>query len=271
MIKTQLPSMREEAFFELLGKVIRRLCTVSQSALNPQDQTMYQLSCCYCCFICRLYDSETRTIQGLVGMEDFRAHGGQERLDTLIRAIIAHMDASKGECEAVSNAYVSLIRGLPFPSFPIFMTAFFLMVGDACKASSCDKCPAIGASLQLLVRHAPSGILCIFLTEIFRQLEKATEPVLSLLVDTLADLLLSNRGPLGYTALDISSNLMKLLRKQRPPAPPDTRRSILQPTTTGPPRAVFAISNCLGTPSYLIIIQCSSFDFEEHQFCCTEI
>lgn len=182
-------------------------------------------------------------------MEDFRAHGGQDRLDTLLRAIIAHMEAEKSECETINNAYVSLIRGLPFPSFPIFMTAFFQMVGDSCKSSSCDKCPAIGNSLQLLARHAPSGILCIFLTEIFRQLERATEPVLSLLVDTLADLLLSNRGPLGYTALDISSNLMKLLRKQRPPAPPDTRRSILQPTLTSPPRAVFAISNCLGTIS----------------------
>ena len=190
-------------------------------------------------------------------MEDFRSHGGQERLDILLRAITAHMaaqprhmDGAEGEA-GISAAYVALIRGLPFPSFPVFMTAFFQMVGDGAPvASTCDRCPAIGASLQLLVRHAPSGLLCIFLTEIFRQLERATEPVLSLLVDTLSELLLSNRGPLGYTALDISSNLMKLLRKQRPPAPPDTRRSFLQSgaaSNASPPRAVFAISNCLGT------------------------
>lgn len=41
MIKSLLPSMREEAFFDLLSKVTRRLCTVSQTAASDPDRAMY--------------------------------------------------------------------------------------------------------------------------------------------------------------------------------------------------------------------------------------
>lgn len=217
----------------------------------------------------RLRDAELRTVVAAVGMEDFRAHGGKDRLAIILRSIMSHFNDEgvrrtisadlKGNAEVempldeqpdgkatkLSAAFQQLIKGLSSSSLPIFMEAFFTI----CAEQKCDGMQSTWLAFQLLIRHIPSGFLCIVLTELFRQLEHAQEPALSMLLDVLTELLLSNRGPLGYTAVDIASNLIRLLRKQKPQAPTDARKSFLNASTEQPPppRSVFSICNCLGT------------------------
>lgn len=202
-------------------------------------------------------------------MEDFRAHGGKDRLATVLRSIMSHFgdesvrrtisadlkgsaDAERpagfeadGKAARLSGAFQQLIKGLSSSSLPIFMEVFF----SICTEQTSDDMQSTWLAFQLLIRHIPSGFLCIVLTELFRQLEHAHEPALSMLVDVLTDLLLSNRGPLGYTAVDIATNLIRLLRKQKPRAPAGPRMPLLNPSTEQPTpsRSVYSICNCLGT------------------------
>lgn len=251
-------SIREETFFDLLSKVTFHFTRLTVAGdVRPE-----------------LFEAEVAAILAVIGMEDFKAHGGRDRLTAIIRCIMRHFadepvrlvlaglrspesgrtsvtamgvvqeGESAGEALSRANklisAFQTLVKNLSSSSLPIFMDVFF-----GIAATEDGAVEPVGYAFTLLVRNIPAQFLCIFLSEIFRQLERAnTEAALYLLVDTLTELLLSNRGPLGYSAVEIANNLLRLLRKQRPSAPTDTRVSILH--QGGPPsKAVFTICNCL--------------------------
>lgn len=98
-----------------------------------------------------------------------------------------------------------------------------------------------------MISAMPSQYLCIFVSEIFRQAMTCPENATPILVNPLADLLLTNRGPLGYSALEFGSSLLKLLRKERPPPPVTVRTSFFAPNqiVSSPPKSVFAICNAI--------------------------
>lgn len=266
MSRGLVSSIRDEPFFVLLTAVMARFMSLSatETALGMRAA---------------LVDLELRTIAALIAMDDFRTHQSKERLSLILQTIMHHfaddgvrqvladvrspgpgstsltIDAlvsdaapSKEPAQAQAGrliiAFQALAKSQSQQNLMLFMEVFF----DICSVARDEALESVNFAFSLLVRNIASQSLCVFLSEIFRQLDRAAEPHLSLLVDTLTELLLSNRGPLGYSALDIASNLLKLLRKQKPPAPDMTRVSFLHQPNKPPPKAVFTICNCLGTP-----------------------
>jgi hypothetical protein len=143
--------------------------------------------------------------------------------------------------EKMTTSFQMLVKGMNTVCLEYFMTAMFGIFKP--KTEICME--ATRYMFLILIKNIPSQFLCIFLTEIFRQLDKTDEHHLVILIDTVTDLILSNRGPLGYTAIDLAHNFIKLLRKQRPPPPTNLRASFFA-LTIPPPKSVFAICNALG-------------------------
>jgi hypothetical protein len=74
----------------------------------------------------------------------------------------------------------------------------------------------LSLSLFNVLTHAVSAqYICIVVSETFKRLETADDTVTGIMANVMAELFRSNRSPLGYSALELTGNLLKLLRKQR--------------------------------------------------------
>lgn len=203
----------------------------------------------------RISELEIRTLQTVISMEDFKTFQGDLRMSLLVGTFLRYFSTGSYELlfdgyqmrqgtpilEKMTTSFQMLVKGMNTVCLEYFMTAMFGIFKP--KTEICME--ATRYMFLILIKNIPSQFLCIFLTEIFRQLEKTDEHNLVILIDTVTDLILSNRGPLGYTAIDLACNFIKLLRKQRPPPPTNIRASFFT-LTNPPPKSVFAICNALG-------------------------
>lgn len=77
-----------------------------------------------------------------------------------------------------------------------------------------------GSFFDLLMYCIPSQHLCLIMSLFFKKLERINKSnksgdAIVALIDTISILLKSNRSPLGYSAIEMAGNFLKILRKHR--------------------------------------------------------
>ncbi len=260
LVKGLLASIRDENFFEILKNVESRLSSIAW--IIPKIDIEPSL----------LKHSEIKCVNAMMAMEDFRTLGGVERLAIVMHSYTRNLfqltdhtyHDDFDDSSSLRQGFQSFVKSLTSATLPQFMKIFF----DLVNSYGLKYAEAFCIELTSLIKNIPSAYLCIFVSELFRQMERVHDQSLSLLVDALSELLLSNRGPLGYSALEISGNLLKIMRRQKPAAPFSCRSSFLKPSEglSPPPKSIFTICNCLGiyqnitALAHLLIF---SFDFEK--------
>lgn len=137
-------------------------------------------------------------------------------------------------CSLVTESLIPLIQKSNSVSFPIILECVLEFPVSA------PLQVAAKLLLKALVYFIPAQFISMFLSETFRKLEYANSDEVRVLMDSIAILLLSNRGPLGYTAVELASNFLKMLRKQRPIE--DLTKTPSEFAT--PAGTVFSIYNC---------------------------
>lgn len=69
--------------------------------------------------------------------------------------------------------------------------------------------------LSLLIHNVPAQHLCLLISEFFQKIEASNDRVACLLTEAIADLLKSNRSPLGHSAIEILDRFLKIIRKKQ--------------------------------------------------------
>lgn len=157
--------------------------------------------------------------------------------------------------QVVGLSFVHLVEGSNSTTVPLLLDCLF-------KQFDADKWihqRLSGGLLNILVHSVPAQFLCVVLSEFFRKLEETEDNVTTVLANTIAELLRSNRSPLGYSGLELARNLLKLLRKQRPDATEATRASIIQ-AKVRPPRTIYAICT-----AFVALLRNANFALQKYE------
>lgn len=196
-------------------------------------------------------------------VKEFRAHEGTQLTSLEMNLIEGSNSITKqtkpyGALHIAGSAFLSLIEGCNSSSISLIM-GFLFREFDADGWAHNRLCHVM---LNTVIHRLPAQYLCVFLSEIFRKLETSDGISTAILADSIGELLKSNRSPLGYTALEFTGNLLKLLRKQRSnllDAPRDTRSSFAK-YTVPPPRTVFAICN-----AFVSLLRNANFALQKYE------
>lgn len=155
-------------------------------------------------------------IHSILQMDDFKTAFGRER----INAIIACLMSEWGEnADSFKDCFIGLVQGANAVSIQYINPAILCWRGRGWPES-------IAQAALHLIRHLPSQLLSVFLSDLFKEIAAATtkdqrkdvevqEQEICVLVEALGELLQSNRGPLGYSAVGIARNLQRILRRER--------------------------------------------------------
>lgn len=157
--------------------------------------------------------------------------------------------------QVVGLSFVHLVEGSNSTTVPLLLDCLF-------KQFDVDKWihqRLSGGLLNIFVHSVPAQFLCVVLTEFFRKLEETEDNVTIVLANTIAELLRSNRSPLGYSGLELAKNLLKLLRKQRPDATEATRASIIQ-AKVRTPRTIYAICT-----AFVALLRNANFALQKYE------
>lgn len=225
-------------------------------------------------------------IQAAISMEDFRAPGGDERMAIVISAIVKEFRTHEGTqllemetylFETPNSTCLNLKRPESFDALHVTGSAFLSFI-EGCNSSSISLIMGLlirefdadgwthnrlcHLMLNTVAHRLPAQYLCVFLSEVFRKLESSDGIATAILADSIGELLKSNRSPLGYTALEFTGNLLKLLRKQKSnllDAPNDTRASFIA-YKIPPPRTVFSICN-----AFVSLLRNANFALQKYE------
>lgn len=241
--RSVLPSIRDGEFFELLTETYNRIFEMKVVGNLPISPALV-----------------ANDLLAVVTMEDFRAPRGEARVSIIINKIFwqlysvdaAHIspqiilqrDRSKRPLSTfeyqVGVSFIKLTENSNSTSIPIIIASIFREF-DSDGWSHQKLCTNL---LNLLALSIPAQFICVLLSEFFKRLERAEDNVVVILMDTISELLLSNRSPMGYSAIELATNFIKILRKQRPHASEEPRTSFIA-TKIPLPRTIFSIGNVL--------------------------
>lgn len=194
--KTVLPFVTDDAFFKVYGGFIERILRLDD-ATNPL---------------------KISTIQSVLLMDDFKTAFGGERINAIIACLMMEIGKNGSFADSFKDCFVGLVQGANAVSIQYINTAILCWRGRGWPGS-------IPQAILHLIHHLPSQLLSVFLSDLFKEIAAATkdqrndvevqEQEICVLVEALGELLQSNRGPLGYSAVGIARNLQRILRRER--------------------------------------------------------
>lgn len=159
----------------------------------------------------------------------------------------------------MGSALVTLIEGSSSTTVPMIMDSVF---GEFSKDGWTH--PRMwGAVQSILINGVPAQYLCVVLSELFRRLETEDVNFITVLTDMIAEILRSNRSPLGYSALELTSNLLKLLRRQKGSLFISNNlemRASFAKFEVPPPKTVFSICN-----AFVSLLRNANFGLQKYE------
>lgn len=166
------------------------------------------------------------------------------------------------------HSFITLVGGSNSTTVPIILRAIFKELDSGISVTDYEvneggrwnQHRLATGILSLFIYTVPAQYLCVVLSEFFKKLEETEDDAVTrVLADTIAELLKSNRSPLGYSGLELARNLLKLLRKQRPEATGDPRVSI-SVAKVRPARTIYFICN-----AFVALLRNANFALQKYE------
>jgi hypothetical protein len=145
-------------------------------------------------------------------MEDFKAPLGTDRIRVIFQSILGatlSLDVPDSSAKTsapdddidfggkVENILNTLIENSNSTSISIIISVIFDEVER--KELNSEKL------LNILIQSVPAQFICVVVSETFRKLDSSNDPTtIMTLTNSLASLVISNRSPLGYSAVELA-------------------------------------------------------------------
>lgn len=281
-VKSILPSIRDESLFRNLTLIVASLINPESSSCTQNDVLKIIISCIYMeDFTSPKGDQRMSHIVSLLVYENLNIcnsspceieNRNQEKIDRIINrftkrnhkesiltrrstsgaiTIAAGIDSVGKDGDSIDDMemrlyalWVSLIDICNSTTLPSLIGALF----DALDHYNGWIHPRLyGSFFNLLMYCIPSQHICLILSLFFKKLERVNRSnkngdEIVALIDTISVLLKSNRSPLGYSAIEMAGNFLKILRKHRI-HPKDTNQPSEISLVMAPQQAISSIRN----------------------------